>query len=54
MLSNVLLDKIKLTTVPARKRGLGLCCLTPTLQLYRGGHCYWWRKPECPEEKTDM
>ena len=23
-------------------------------QLYRGGQCYWRRKPEYPEETTDL
>ena len=23
-------------------------------QLYRGGHCYWWRKPEYSEKTTDL
>jgi len=22
--------------------------------LYRGGHLYYWRKPEYPEKTTDM
>ena len=23
-------------------------------QLYRGGHCYRWRKPECAERTIDL
>jgi uncharacterized membrane protein len=37
--------------------GLGLWCLTPlstVLQLYRGGHFYWRRKPEYLEKTTDL
>ena len=24
------------------------------ISVYRGGHVYWWRKPEYPEKTTDL
>jgi hypothetical protein len=37
--------------------GLELWYLTPLLEIYQvfcGGKLYWWRKPEEPEETTDL
>jgi hypothetical protein len=39
------------------REGLELWCLTPfsaVFQLYHGGQCYWWRKPEYLEKSTDL
>jgi len=36
---------------------VGLWRLSPLskiFQLYRDGHCYWWRKREDPEKITDL
>jgi len=32
----------------------GLTPLSSISLLYRGGQCYWWRKPEYQEKTTDL
>ena len=37
--------------------GVSLWCFMPLstiFQLYRGGHSYWWKKPECLEKTIDL
>jgi hypothetical protein len=41
-----------LSTIDIEGVGLGLWSLTALL-LYRGGHFFWWSKPEYPEKTTD-
>jgi hypothetical protein len=31
-----------------------LATLSAILQLYRGGQCYWWGKPENQEKNTKL
>ena len=33
---------------------VGLWCLTSLSTIFRGGQCYWWRKPEYPKKTTDL
>ena len=33
---------------------MGFTATFNNFQLYRGGHCYWWRKPEYSEKTTDL